>query len=139
MIQERFSRLGEELARRDRGLAPKLEAARKAAERLHGIVVEAIETFRRTARERGAAHLAHLRVGPVEPDDKHVDCVQVRVQRGAWEALLVAKAMGKVTLVGPYRRGKPERPCVDFALSGEEVERGAVDLVEALIRQASER
>ncbi len=139
MPYERFSRLAEELAGRDRDLSAELEQARKAASRLRDVMAAAIEVFRSRVKERGAAHLANVEVGPVEPDDKHVDCVQIRLHRGRWEAVVVANASGKVTLVGPYRRGKPERPCADHLLAGEEVERAAEDLVERLIREASER
>jgi hypothetical protein len=139
MTHERFVRLAKELAERDRDLAAQIEEARKGAARLRDVIAEAVEAFRGEVRDRGSAHLANVTVGPVEPDGKHVDCVQVRVQRGRSEALVVAKAEGKVTLVGPYKRGKPEKPCVDYPLVGAEVERGAEDLVEKLIREASKR
>jgi hypothetical protein len=136
---ERFEKLAETLARRDEELGAGLEEAREAAERLRGLADAAVEGFRRAARARGAPHLAHLEVGGVEPDEKHVDCVQFGVRRGRWEALCVAKASGKVTLVGPFKRGKTEKPCLDVPLHGAQTESALDDLLLRLIEQASER
>ncbi len=136
--RERFVRLAQELAARDRPLATRLGEAREAAVQLREVAAEAVDAFRRTVHTEGAQHLGDIEVSPVEPDEKHVDCVQVRIRRGRWEALVVAKANGKVTLVGPFRGGKPEKPCEDFELSGKQVEEGVEGLVDALIRQASE-
>jgi hypothetical protein len=139
MARERFVDLAEELAQRDRALVGRLEEAREAAVRLREVAADALDAFRRTAHAQRAQHLADIEVSPVEPDGKHIDCVQICIRRGLWEALVVARAGAKVTLVGPFRRGKAEQPCHDFELAGERVERGVEDLVEALIRQASER
>jgi hypothetical protein len=139
MARERFMELAEELAQRDRALAGRLAEAREGAVRLREVAADALDAFRRTAHARGAQHLADVDVSPVEPDEKHVDCVQICIRRGRWEALIVTRAGPKVTLVGPFRRGKPEQPCNDFELAGERVEQAVEDLVEALIRRASER
>ncbi|MEE8558248.1 MAG: hypothetical protein V3T14_10225 [Myxococcota bacterium] len=139
MGRDRFVRLAEEFAARDRDLVPRIATLWDACERLRSVAAAAVEAFAETARSRGTPHLADLVVDPVEPDEKHVDCLQVRVRRGRWEGLLLAKSKGKVTLVGPFRRGDPEKPCRDFALTGAEVEMGVEDLVEELIRRAMER
>jgi hypothetical protein len=139
MGTERLRKLAEELAARDAELAPRLAQAREAAERLNHVARVAVEDFRQTALERGAEHLTRIAVGPVEPDEKHVDCLQFRIARGRWEAICVVKAEGRVTLVGPFKRGKPEKPCADHALSGEAVEDGLEDLIAQLITSASER
>jgi hypothetical protein len=68
-----------------------------------------------------------------------VDCLQIRVRRGRWEALVVAKAKRKITLVGPFRSGGEEGPCHDLALDDPLIVGRVEDLVEALIREASER
>jgi hypothetical protein len=139
MATRRLVELAERLAERDRALGEPLARAWDGARELREQVAAAAEAFRRTVRARAAEHLANLEVGPVEPDQKHVDCVQFRISRGRLEALCVAKAEGKVTLVGPYRRGRPEKPCLDFPLGGPEVERGLEDLLVQLIEEASER
>lgn len=139
MEMRRFEELARELAARDAGLAAALGKAREAAERLRSLAYERLEAFKAAAREADAEHLAQLAVGDVEPDEKHIDCIQFRVSRGRWELMCVAKADGKVTLVGPFRRGKPEKPCADHPLQGEEVEGAFEDLLVRLIRTASQR
>ncbi len=98
-----------------------------------------VEAFKRAAHDSDAAYLANLEVGSVEPDEKHIDCIQFRVARGRCEIVCVGKAKGSVTLVGPFRRGKPEKPCADYPLRGPEVEQALEDLLVRLIQVASER
>lgn len=139
VVTERFEKLAEALAERDADVSAGLGDARAAAEQLREVAQAAVEAFCRAARARGAAHLAHIDVSGVEPDEKHVDCVQFAVRRGRWEALCVAKASGKVTLVGPFKRGKTEKPCRDMPLRGDGTEHALAALLERLIEQASER
>lgn len=139
---ERFAellRLADELAARDAGLAEQLATVRDATERLNGVARAAVDAFRIAAASSGAPHLTEISVSGVEPDEKHVDCLQFRVARGRWEAVCVAKAKGSVTLVGPFKRGKSEKPCSDQPLVGPEVEAALERLVADLIRAASER
>ena len=139
MGMERFEKLAHELARRDDDLGDALALARDGAKRLRAHAASCIEAFAAAARARGARHLAHIVVGPVEPDEKHVDCIQFVVSRGRWQIACVAKARGAVGLVGPFQRGKAEKPCTDHALAGEEVESALEDLLIALVQAASER
>jgi hypothetical protein len=136
---ERFEELARQLSTRDRELSGGLARARTAAETLRAHAQTCVDVFRAAVCKQGAKHLGHIDVGPVEPDAKHVDCFQFIVARGRFEAACVAKAQGKITLVGPYKRGKTEKPCVDQPLSGPEVEAGVEQLLLELIRQASER
>jgi hypothetical protein len=135
----RFLGLAAELAARDKELPAQLALASEAGERLRAVARSAVDAFRAEARRLGAEHLAHVEVGPLEPDEKHVDCLQLRIERGRWRALCVVKAAGTVTLVGPFKRGGPEKPCSAQPLVGEQVERAVEDLVESLIRAAAER
>lgn len=139
MDRQRFEKLAGELAARDRGLEEGLRAAREAAERLREAASAAVSAFREAARAQAADHLADIAVGGVEPDAKHVDCVQLRIWRGRWELVCVAKAAGKVTVVGPFQRGKDERPCLDFPLEGDAAERGLEERLLELIRRACGR
>ena len=138
MSQKRFEQLAAALARRDRELARELEPVRRALESVRETLGTSVRTFVETARAAGAEHLAHVEVGPVEPDEKHVDCLQVKVRRGRWEIVCVGKTRGVVTVVGPYRRGKPEQPCRDHAFGAEAID-GAQDVLLELLRGASER
>ena len=139
MDTQRLEQLARELAARDAGLTTALQDVREAAEQLRGRAHALLEAFKGAARDSDAPHLAHLDVGPVEPDEKHVDCVQFRVWRGRWEMVCVAKASEKLTLVGPFARGKAEKPCADFPLDGSAVEAGLADRLLELIRVASAR
>ncbi len=131
--------LARELAERDRDLPESLAEARAAAERLRTRAVRAVEAFRDEARECGVEHLGQIEVGAVEPDEKHIDAVQLRVLRGRWEIVCVAKACGQITLVGPYRRYKAETPCRDVPFQGPELEAGFDELLLKLLREASAR
>lgn len=139
MDPDRFRKLAEELARRDPGLAARLRGAREAARVLRQVAFEAVEAFRERAAELGAPYLGNVEVSAVEPDEKHIDCVQFRVARGRTELLCIAIASGagKVRLVGPFERGKAEGPCADAPLSGPEVERALEDRIERLLREAA--
>jgi hypothetical protein len=135
----RFRKLAEELAARDPGLAARLREVREAARELRDQAFQAVEAFRERTAELGTPYLGHLDVSAVEPDEKHVDCVQFRISRGRTELLVIAIAegAGKVRLVGPFKRGKAEGPCADAPLRGPEVERALEDRIETLIREAS--
>lgn len=135
----RFEQLAAALADRDRDVSKSLEVVRPAFDALQGRAVGAVEAFVRAARAQGGTHLTAVAVGPVEPDEKHVDCLQFKVMRGRWELTCVGKARGVVTLVGPYRRGQPEKPCAEFALPGAEADAALEDRLLALLREASAR
>jgi hypothetical protein len=135
----RFRKLAEELAARDPGLPARLREVREAARDLRELAFQAIEAFRERAAELGAPYLGNVEVSAVEPDEKHVDCVQFRVSRGRTELLCIAiaSAGGKVRLVGPFQRGKTEGPCADAPLRGREVEHALEDRIERLLREAA--
>ena len=139
MDTQRFRKLADELASRDPGLTLRLRDVRDAARELRELAFEAIEAFRERAAEIGAPYLGNLEVSPVEPDEKHVDCVQFRVARGRIELLCIAIAEGpgKVRLVGPFKRGKPEGPCEDAPLRGPAVVKALEDRIEQLVREAA--
>jgi hypothetical protein len=140
MSSDAFECLASELAARDRGLQERLSAARDHLGELQRRAAMAVGVFASTARREGAPHLAELLVGPVEPDEKHVDCLQFKVQRGRWEIVCVAHGdRGEVTLVGPYRRGKPEKPCADHPLPSPHADKALDELLLHLLREASAR
>lgn len=138
MDTQRFRKLADELAARDPGLAGRLRDVRDAARILRELAFEAVESFRERAAEIGAPYLGHLEVSAVEPDEKHIDCVQFSVSRGRLELLCIAIAdgAGKVRLVGPFKRGKQEGPCAEAPLRGAEVEKALEDRIEQLVREA---
>ena len=139
MGDERFTALARELAERDRELPAQLADAARHAERLREHAAACVAAFCASARAEGAAHLTAIHVGPVEPDEKHVDCCQFRIERGRWLAVCVAKAKGVATLVGPFQRGKSEGPCRDVAFDAADALEALETVLLALLRVASER
>ncbi len=139
MSDEPFTALARELAERDRELPLRLADAARHAERLRLHADACVAEFCAAARAEGAEYLTSVRVGPVEPDEKHVDCWQFRIERGRWAAVCVVKARGVATLVGPFQRGKSERPCRDVAFDAPAAFAALETLLLALLREASER
>jgi hypothetical protein len=139
MSDEPFAALARELAERDRELPRRLADAARHAERLRAHADACVAKFCAAASVGGARHLTSVRVGPVEPDEKHVDCWQFRVERGRWVAVCVVKARGVATLVGPFQRGKNERPCRDVAFDAPDAFEALETLLLGLLREASER
>jgi hypothetical protein len=143
MSFEGIEQLARELSQRDKGLEQELEQTRVGALALHERASRAVARFTEIVTAEAAGHLGGLETSPLEPDEKHVDCLQFKVRRGRWEIVLVAKARPgddpKVTLVGPYKKGKQETPCHDHALAGEAVESALDQLIEALIREGCAR
>lgn len=138
MAGKRFEELAAALAARDRALPKQLSETRPAFEGLRQRALAGVDAFVRAARANDAEHLTHICVDEVEIDDKHVDCLQFRVRRGDWQVVCVSRtAKGVVTLVGPFRRGKPERPCVDHPLVGEDAGAALDDLLLELLREAA--
>jgi len=136
---EPFEQLARELAERDRECAAELPSIERALARLRAAAEQRIGAFVETAGGLGAKHLVHVEVGPVEPDEKHVDCLQFKVRRGRHEVVCVGKSRGVVTLVGPYRAGKPERPCQEHPLPSPEADRALHALLLQFLREATGR
>ncbi len=117
-LSSRLAVLGRELGAREAAHGPALDRARSFADRLRGQVTAALEHFHAAARDAGAPHL-RVEVGPVRADDKHLRAVEFDLLRGRYKAVVVAKARGDVTLVGPFHVGKDEGPCKSFPMEAE--------------------
>jgi len=114
----RIEELAYEIGQREAGRARQRQAARRLAQRLRSQVLAAVATFVEAAAASGAPHLDLIHVEPVEPDDKSVRAFQFRITRGRHEGIVVSKDRGEVMLVGPFRRGGMEGPCLPFHLEG---------------------
>ena len=136
---EQFRKLARELAERDREIPAGLETALLIAQEVRARALAAVEAFSREALAGGVPHLANIEVGAVEPDEKHVDALQVMIRRGRWEVVCVAKSRGVVTLVGPYQRGKNEGPCETLAGRGDALDRALDERLLALLQEATAR
>jgi hypothetical protein len=135
----RFEALAAELAGRQVGLPEQLALIREPAEQLRLQAERAVDAFRARARVLGAEHLTHVTVSRLEPDQKHVNCLQFSIERGRHTLLCVAIANadgGKIRLVGPFRSGKTEGPCAEHPPCGPEVEAALEQRILDLLREA---
>ncbi len=114
-LAERLARVGSGLGRREAGHAEGLGRARRFAEALRARVESALEHFHQAASAAGAPHL-RVELSEIRLDDKHLRAVQFELSRGRHRAIVVAKSRGDVTLVGPFRSGKQEGPCLTFPM-----------------------
>lgn len=115
-LGDKLEALGREFGEREASFAPALQEARTRAEELRADVSEALARFHGAAEKAGAGHLS-FDVSPVRLDDKHVRACEFELSRGRHRAVVTVKSRGEVTLVGPFRAGKPEGPCRSFPLS----------------------
>jgi len=137
MTTRRFEQLAEGLVHRDRELLGRLPKMQSELEGLRARAEHCVGAFCRAVTDRGAAHLADVHVGPVEPDEKRVGSLQFKVRRGRWEIVCVVKPRQAVVLVGPYRQGKPERPCQEHPLPSRAAEDALDELLLRFLCEAS--
>ncbi len=136
-LRARLAEAGRRLAEREAGEAAGLAAARRAAERLHALVNEGLAGYDRAVKEAGAEQLA-VTVSEPRADEKHLRSVQFDVRRGRHTAIVTVKSRGEVTLVGPFRAGKTEGPCLSFPFGAEaELEPALADFLESFLEQAA--
>ncbi len=110
---ERMAAAGRELGAREAPHRAALDTARQRCLALHEHVCAAVDAFHAAAAAAGAPHL-RIAVGDPKLDEKRVRALEFEVRRGRYVGLVVVKGKGVVTLVGPFRRGKPEEPCRSF-------------------------
>ena len=98
---------------------------------------DALERFHAAASAAGAPHL-RIEISAVRVDDKHLRAVEFELLRGRHKAIVVAKAHGGVTLVGPFHAGKDEGPCRSFpADATTELDEGLVAFLERFAEAAA--
>lgn len=132
----RLEALGQRLAEREAEHGEALGRARACAERLRATVAEALLRFH-AAAARGAPGL-RIELSEVRVDEKHLRAFQFELQRGRHRAIVTVKSRGEVTLVGPFRAGKQEGPCLSFPLeSASELDVALGDFLEKLVDEAA--
>ena len=112
-LAARLSAVGHALGEREAPHHESLDAARRHIEALRSHVEIALEAFHQASSRAGAPHL-RVELGDVRIDDKHLRSVEFELLRGRQKAVVTAKSHGDVTLVGPFRVGKAEKPCLTF-------------------------
>jgi len=136
-LRDRLAGVGRSLAEREAGEAEGLAAARRHAEALHRLVARGVDAFNAAAAEAGAPQLA-VEVSEPRPDEKHLRSVQFDLHRGRHTAIVTVKSRGEVTLVGPFRTGKAEGPCLSFPFGAEaELEEALGDFLERFLEEAA--
>ncbi len=136
-LGDRLAALGTSLGQREAEHRDGLARAQACAEHLRETVSAALERFHAAAADAGAPHL-RIDVSDVRIDDKHLRAVEFDLVRGRHKAIVVSKARGDVTLVGPFHVGKDEGPCRSFpAEATAELEKGLATFLERFVEEAA--
>jgi hypothetical protein len=136
-LRERLEAVGRRLGAREAEHRQALEAARKRAEALRGVVAAGLEAFRSGLVAAGAPHL-EVCLGELRLDDKHARALQFDVRRGRHVGIVTVKSRGEYTLVGPFREGKAEGPCRSFPFEAEvELHKALGDFLERFLEEAA--
>ncbi len=136
-LAQRLQRLGDELGSQEAVHALGLKHARASLELLRAAVDQALAQFHRAVSQAGAPQL-RAELSEIRTDDKHLRALQFEITRGRYTAIVTAKSRGELTLVGPFRRGKTEGPCLSFPLdSTAEIEQALGDFLERFLRDAA--
>jgi hypothetical protein len=116
-LNDRIEAIAHDVAKRESTHLEAVAEARRKAEELHGQVDSAIRRFNQTV----AQSVSYLRVdvSPPRIDDKHLHAVEFNLERGRHRAVVTVKSKGVVTLVGPFRTGKKEGPCLSFPVDAD--------------------
>jgi len=136
-LADRLARVGREIGGRESAHASGLAQADQVARTLHASVATALDSFHSAASETGAPHL-RVELAAPRPDDKHLRSVQFELSRGRHRAIVTVKSKGEVTLVGPFRTGKPEGPCKSFPVAADtEIESALGGFLEEFLEEAA--
>ncbi len=136
-LAERLREAGTRLGRREAEHGRAVAEAGRIAKALRARVAEALEAFHAAAEAAGAPHL-RVDLGPVRTDDKHLRAVQFDLARGRHRAVVTVKSRGEVTLVGPFRAGRTEGPCLSFPTDQEdEIETALAGFLERFVEEAA--
>jgi hypothetical protein len=133
----RLAALGRLLGEREADHGEALARARAMAEQIRGQVAAALERFHDAVSDAGAPHLRVV-LGDIHLDDKHLRAVEFDLTRGRYKAIVVAKSRGEITLVGPFKVGKAEGPCLSFPFDArEEIQRALGAFLERFLQEAA--
>lgn len=136
-LSTRLAALGRTLGAREAAHRAELDAARSCAEKVREDVAKALEHFHAAVVEAGAPHL-RVALSEIRLDDKHLRAVEFDLVRGRHKAIVVAKSRGELTLVGPFRVGKPEGPCRSFPFDARpEIEQALATFLESFLEEAA--
>ena len=136
-LHGRLAAVGKRLGAREAEHRPALDEAWERAASLHRAVEQGLTAFHAALREQGADHL-EVALGPPRLDEKHARSVQFDLRRGRHAGIVTVKSRGEVTLVGPFRTGKNEGPCLSFPFdAGGELDKALGDFLERFLEEAA--
>lgn len=136
-LRDRLAEAGRRIGAREADHESALDAAREQIALLHDQVRDAVDAFHEAAHAAGARHL-QLELSSPRTDDKHLRSVEFELARGRHRAIVVAKAKGEITLVGPFRAGKNEGPCRSFPFDAkDEVATALAGFLEEFVEEAA--
>ena len=136
-LSDRLSALGRTIGQREATHREGLVRARHCVEDLRGRIEKGLEAFHIAVSNAGAPHL-EIALSPVRTDDKHLRSLEFDLVRGRYKAVVTAKSRGDVTLVGPFRIGKAEGPCLTFPFGAtDEIEAALATFLEQFLEEAA--
>lgn len=136
-LGDRLAALGQSLGSREADHAAAIARAKRCAASVREDVAAALERFHAAVAEAGAPHL-QIDLSKIRTDDKHLRAVEFDLSRGRHQAIVVAKAKGELTLVGPFRQGKVEGPCRSFPFDArDEIQRALGSFLESFLEEAA--
>jgi len=135
-LNDRIETIAHEVAKREATHREAIAQAHGKAEELHSRVEPAINRFNEILA--GSAPHVRVELSPPRIDDKHLHSVEFDLARGRHRAVITVKSKGEVTLVGPFRAGKQEGPCLSFPVDAdEEIEDALGDFLERFLQEAA--
>jgi len=135
-LRQRLEQIGRRVGAGEAAHRTALEEARRRADALREVVADALEGFHAAAAASGAPHL-RIELGATRLDDKHIRAVEFEIRRGRQLGIITVKSRGEVTLVGPFRAGKNEGPCMTFPFVAErELLQGLGGFLERFLEEA---
>lgn len=136
-LRDRLAAVGSAIGAREAAHTAGLSEARRIAGGLRDLVAQGLAGFEEAVTRAGAPHLT-VDVGEIRLDEKHVRAYEFELARGRHRAIVTVKSRGEVTLVGPFRTGKPEGPCKTFPWDArDELDAALGDFLERFLEEAS--
>ena len=134
-IEQRLTELGRRLVDREAAQADQRARAHRVAVSLHRRAERALKAYHDTVLPSMPALC--VRLSEPRVDDKHLHAVEFDLERGSHRAIVTVKHREEVTLVGPFRLGKTEGPCLSFPVAAEsEIEKALDQFLYAFIEAA---
>jgi hypothetical protein len=136
-LHGRLAAVGKRLGAREAEHRSALDDASQRARTLHDAVERGLAAFHEAFRQQGVDHF-QVELGPVRLDEKHARSIQFDLRRGRHAGIVTVKSRGEVTLVGPFRTGKNEGPCLSFPFDAEdELDKALGDFLEQFLDEAA--